>query len=533
MQLDPHNRQDVDRQNRRQDVDESDFTLLSLIPGAWLLVRLWFWLMLQWRAVRLHCARAWYHFSRGRSTRQERNRQHRSSGVIAEGSRKVRAAPFVFYQNFRDHRAWLFTTVCGTIGIILLIFLFLRSWWIPTAQAEPEITDLGTSTSEPEFLFITDESAIGDAEIKIHIESLSIVRPPLNEQFVEQTPRMLAPMRRSDEGDIWIAYQERTPVAPAIVESDLNINDYEPTVRFDPPEAEPYFSLDVPEQPAEPLTIEPEPVPEPVEKFTIKKVYPQGSSSKDQPDYFTVQVANEGETHLSQKMFQEDIPQDYRLAEEGRFTHLVQGTLFWTVRDLAPGDRREIRIERIPVVKAPPVELKREPVVQQQPRRSAPKFEPEPEPERPKLRVKVDQPGQVTEGEIVPIRFIVTNAGRARVHNVVLQTTLPDELEYPRGRQLTLNIPEIEPGASRSFRLTTTAVRTGKGAQITKVSGTDFALDVQSPIQVSSRTTKSNPATRRKTPVPAEPVYYVAPMPWYNPCCYQRVSTVWWAPRVW
>ncbi|MCA9040575.1 MAG: hypothetical protein KDA65_09540, partial [Planctomycetaceae bacterium] len=510
MRLEKNNRQEAGRRKESSDREESDFTLLSLVPGAGLLVRFWFWILLQWRALRIQCARAWFHFGRGRATRRERDRQHRSTGVIAASSRKVKAAPVAVYENYRHNRAWLFTTVCGTIGIILLIFLFLRSWWETEKTEEitgpPEMA-LGEPSQEP-LLFITDYgSGTGESEVRIDIQPFSIIHPPLTEEYVIQSPRLNWPEYYSNEGDTWVAYRERPAFTPALANTEgpsLNFEEFRPSVKYDPPEEEPAFSFEIPDQPAEPL--EPEPEPELVEKITIKKVYPRGTPPGEKPDTFTILVINEGETYLDQRMIQEEIPAGYQLVQPDRFTHLAQGTLFWTVQDLAPGDRREIQLERIQVQPEPVPEIN---------------LAREPKPQKPHLQVKVDQPQQVHEGEIVPIQFRVRNAGESRVTNVVLATELPAELDYPRGRQLKLKIPALDPGESRSYRLTTKAVQTGKGIQKTNLSGTDFSLAIDSRIQVVKAVSRQNkPAPRRVTAPPQEqPTYYVHPMPWHPPCC--------------
>ncbi|MEZ6047785.1 MAG: hypothetical protein R3C11_19860 [Planctomycetaceae bacterium] len=494
-----------------QDHEESEFTLLSLIPGVGLLIRFWFWILLQWRAVRIQCARAWFYYQRGQLIRRERDRQHRSVGVMAGSARKIKESPAVIADNYRRNRAWLFTTISGTIGIILLFLLFWRHWW-DTSESVADIEEPDNNTAN--LLYITDLPADGADWLTLQLKPYSIVRPELDELFVERTGTMLQPLYRTETGDVWVAWKERTPVAPAIVETEtppLNFYETEPTVKFDPPESEPYLSLELPED------------PEPVEKVTVKFVYPEGSSAEQNPDYFTILVINEGTKHLTEKMIEDRIPADYQLARYNRDARIDQGSLFWMVRDLAPGDRREIRIEKRPVEKEPSIELKPEPVIVRE----------EPIKESPKLTVKVNQPERVERGAVVPIEFWIRNAGRERVTDIALQTVLPPELEYPRGRDLTLRIPALNPGETRSFRLTTTATRTGKGSQKTRLSNDEFELALQSKIEVIKqrpKSTKSKPTPL--APAPAnEPQYYVNPMPWQNPCCYQRTGLMWYGPR--
>ena len=94
----------------------------------------------------------------------------------------------------------------------------------------------------------------------------------------------------------------------------------------------------------------------------------------------------------------------------------------------------------------------------------------------PKLKTVIEGPKQVLLGDAAPHTVTVSNPGTGIANNVYVQTTLPEGLEHPKGKQLALQIGSLNPGETRTIRLSLTAM--GAGTQPIQVySAADGGLE--------------------------------------------------------
>ena len=84
----------------------------------------------------------------------------------------------------------------------------------------------------------------------------------------------------------------------------------------------------------------------------------------------------------------------------------------------------------------------------------------------PKLRLKMQGPGQVRLGEEVVYRYIITNEGSGVARNVSIRTLLPASggLKHSHGRDLECDIEAIQPGEQREIVLAVEAGELGEHA---------------------------------------------------------------------
>ncbi len=132
----------------------------------------------------------------------------------------------------------------------------------------------------------------------------------------------------------------------------------------------------------------------------------------------------------------------------------VTDHLTWKVDQLLPGEKRTFHVELVPTGQG---RLEVTAVVRLTQSSSA-AFKVE----VPMLALQMKGPKQVMLGDPASQLVLVSNPGTGTAENVVLEVTIPEGLEHPRGKHLRLDLGSLAPGESRMVRLALVAVGGGE-----------------------------------------------------------------------
>lgn len=82
---------------------------------------------------------------------------------------------------------------------------------------------------------------------------------------------------------------------------------------------------------------------------------------------------------------------------------------------------------------------------------------------RPTLTIEKTGPEKARMGAEVVYQIVIRNTGSAIARNVVITDTLPEGLKHASGNNnLTMNVGDLAPGASKAYQVRATAAKTGK-----------------------------------------------------------------------
>ncbi len=105
--------------------------------------------------------------------------------------------------------------------------------------------------------------------------------------------------------------------------------------------------------------------------------------------------------------------------------------------------------------------------------------------EEPMIKLAMQGPQQVMVGEPAPHVVTITNPGTGVAHNVVLEVKIPQGFEHAKGERLKMDVGSLNPGESRSVRLSLTAVAGGEHAvQVEARAGADLREVAASKVNV-------------------------------------------------
>ncbi len=82
--------------------------------------------------------------------------------------------------------------------------------------------------------------------------------------------------------------------------------------------------------------------------------------------------------------------------------------------------------------------------------------------QEPLLEVALQGPKEVQIGDPASQIIQVSNPGTGTARNVEIKALIPEGLEHPQGKQLTMAIGSLNPGETRMVRLALSAVQGGK-----------------------------------------------------------------------
>ncbi len=165
-------------------------------------------------------------------------------------------------------------------------------------------------------------------------------------------------------------------------------------------------------------------------------------------------VKNTGETTARNTTVLASFPASVRLLPATTPAPTPAGNqLQWNLGDLAPNQSKAIQVHLIPTLRG---DLKTSALVQFS-STAATTFAVQ----EPLLEVVLKGPKQVQVGDPASQIIQVSNPGTGTARNVEIKTLIPDGLEHPQGKQLTMSVGSLNPGETRLVRLALSAVSGG------------------------------------------------------------------------
>ncbi len=165
-------------------------------------------------------------------------------------------------------------------------------------------------------------------------------------------------------------------------------------------------------------------------------------------------VKNTGKVSARQVVVEAMFPASVRLTQADPEPAQVADHLEWAIPELAAGEERTIHIKMIPSQRG---ELATTASVRFT-GTAANVFKVE----EPLLKLAVEAPGEVIVGDPLVQSITITNPGTGIAQNVKIQVTPAEGLEATRGDRSQIEIGELNPGESRTVRLSFTAIAGGE-----------------------------------------------------------------------
>ncbi|MFM9961246.1 MAG: hypothetical protein ACKV2Q_08465 [Planctomycetaceae bacterium] len=165
-------------------------------------------------------------------------------------------------------------------------------------------------------------------------------------------------------------------------------------------------------------------------------------------------VKNTGKVSARQVVVEAWFPKSVRLTTANPKPTQVAEHLEWSIPELAAGEEQTIHIQMIPSQRG---ELATTANVRFT-GTAANVFKVE----EPLLKLAMEAPAEVFVGDPLVQTITITNPGTGIAQNVKIQVTPPEGLEATRGGQSQMEIGELNPGESRTVRLSFTALTGGE-----------------------------------------------------------------------
>jgi uncharacterized repeat protein (TIGR01451 family) len=350
------------------------------------------------------------------------------------------------------------------------------------AESSPVLTDeptLPVADSKPEFEIAETEPVVTPAEPKR--EPVVAEDPPLTGWGKSRT-RIVAPKEPLPVDERPIAAAEPQP-----------LDDYIPWRRTTTPRsgttrvvpaADPF---DQPLEPMQPVSgtvpevrneaAQPEPArPAGEPRIDVVRSLPEGTRSGSALVTYEIKVRNRGTAALAELTVEERIPSGMSLAGSSPAGTVQGRAVRWEFTGLEPETEKTIKIslksDRVPAEPAlsvPEIHVRRE---LPPPAGTA------------SLRLKMEAPSRLQNGQTGIVRFFVMNDGSAPARQVQISTDLPSHLSHPRGPALIQDLGTIAAGETRVVDLKVKAVGTGSSEQRATVTAAGN-LKQQSAVKIS------------------------------------------------
>jgi uncharacterized repeat protein (TIGR01451 family) len=166
-------------------------------------------------------------------------------------------------------------------------------------------------------------------------------------------------------------------------------------------------------------------------------------------------VKNTGDTSARGALVQVSLPASARLLPQTTPAPKLEGNqLQWQLGELAPKQSRTIQIHLIPTSRG---DLTTSATVH-----FAAAAQAAFRVQEPLLEVELQGPKEVQLGDPASQIIQVSNPGTGTARNVEIKALIPEGLEHPQGKQLTMAIGSLNPGETRMVRLALSAVGGGK-----------------------------------------------------------------------
>jgi uncharacterized repeat protein (TIGR01451 family) len=190
-------------------------------------------------------------------------------------------------------------------------------------------------------------------------------------------------------------------------------------------------------------------------ELTIEKIAPT-EALIDKPMVYSVKVTNRGNATADQLVVEDHIPKGCKLVGTRPQAVMVGTKLIWRLGKLPAGESTSILVKVIPISEGEigsvaTVSFVTEVAARTQVRAA----------QKPPLTLTVETPAKASPGEMVVLKFRITNNSQQDALNVRLQDVIPAGLEHETGPDLTYDIGTIEAGRTFAANLELKAVKPG------------------------------------------------------------------------
>ncbi|MCH8828491.1 MAG: DUF11 domain-containing protein [Planctomycetes bacterium] len=165
-------------------------------------------------------------------------------------------------------------------------------------------------------------------------------------------------------------------------------------------------------------------------------------------------VKNSGRTVAENVALMATFPSSVRLTSAKPMPVERNGRLHWNFASLAPGEKKVIQFKMIPSRRGP---LQATASV----RFTGTALESF-DVQEPMLKLTITGAKEVLVGDSASQIIRVSNPGTGIATNVKIEARIPKGLEHPRGERLIMEVGSLNPGESRTVRLTLSAIEGGK-----------------------------------------------------------------------
>jgi len=202
-----------------------------------------------------------------------------------------------------------------------------------------------------------------------------------------------------------------------------------------------------------------------------------GDISIGQQSVVELIVANRGEAAASDVVVEAWFPATVRLTKTIPQPDSAERSVAWRFENLDAGDERRISISLIPSQRG---ELAANANVRFTTAATT-LFNVE----EPMIKLVMQGPDQVMIGEPAPHIVTVSNPGTGVAQNVVIEVKVPEGLEHAKGERLKMDVGSLNPGESRSVRLSLAATAGGEHAvQVEARAGAELRQSATSKVNV-------------------------------------------------
>jgi len=238
-----------------------------------------------------------------------------------------------------------------------------------------------------------------------------------------------------------------------------------------------------------------------------------------EPLIYTIRVKNTGTASAVAVVLEDPIPSGAKLTGTVPQAELDKGLLSWSLGTMKPGEEHKIMVRVVPTrigelgstatvrfagraaatatiagtaaaalpapatTAAPPTARP----IPTKPAESPPTTTPSPAIKKAGLSLDVEAPTEAQVGEVLTLKFTLTNNTKLSQSGIVLRNVIPTELDHPAGTDLEYPLPPLAAGDSKTITLQVTAKSQGQAVnRATLASGQTLLASDQDTIRIAS-----------------------------------------------
>ena len=238
-----------------------------------------------------------------------------------------------------------------------------------------------------------------------------------------------------------------------------------------------------------------------------------------EPLVYTIRVKNTGTASAVAVVLEDPIPSGAKLTGTVPQAELDKGLLSWSLGTMKPGEEHKIMVRVVPTqagelgstatvrfagraaatatiagtaaaalpapaTTAAPLTARPIPT---KPAEASPITTPSPAIKKAGLSLDVEAPSEAQVGEVLTLKFTLTNNTKLAQSGIVLRNVIPTELDHPAGTDLEYPLPPLAAGDSKTIILEVTAKSQGQAVnRATLASGQTLLASDQDTIRIAS-----------------------------------------------